>query len=94
MVEKIHNRDQWARIPSAAAVKKVKKRRANDGKKDFFKNFDKKYTGKGNKEVDETQLAEEDQKRPHGVASSKGTREEETKRVRKKGLGDSIDIHI
>ncbi len=94
MVEKIHTRNQWARIPSAAAVKKVKKRRANDGKKDFFKNFDKKYTGKGNKETDEPQSAEEDPTPAHGVAQPEGTREEKAELVRKKGLGNSIDIRI
>ena len=94
MVEKIHTRNQWASIPSATAVKKVKKRRANDGKKDFFKNFDKKYAGKGEKETDGMQSVEEDQKQTHGVGSSEGAQEKSEKRLRKKGLGDSIDIHI
>ena len=94
MVEKIHTRNHWASIPSATAVKKVKKRRANDGKKEFFKNFDKRYGGKGEKETDGTQSTEDDQKQIHGVESSEGVQEKKAKRLRKKGLGDSIDIHI
>ena len=94
MVESIHSKSQWAGIPSPASVKKVKKRGANDGKKEFFKNFRRRYSGKEEKENDE-QMLDEDVKKAKKITERSGDNKEakiKLKKARKRG--NNIDILI
>ena len=94
MVESIHNRNQWARIPSTASVKKVKKRGANDGKKEFFKNLNRRYSGREEKESDDLDLAEDDNKPREAMAATGEDENDKTVRKKKKKRGNKIDIRI
>ena len=93
MVERIHDRNQWARIRSTAAVKKVKKRRPNDGKKNFFKNFDQRYSGK-DEESDDLDPLEEEKKRKKTMTASGEAKDDKTGREKDKNRGNNIDILI
>ena len=94
MVESIHTKSQWAGIPSSASVKKVKKRGANDGKKEFFKNFRLRYSVKEEKENDEHRLAE-DVKKAKKIKARPGDKKKAKLQLKKaKQRGNNIDILI
>ena len=94
MVESIHTKSQWAGIPSSASVKKVKKRGANDGKKEFFKNFRRRYSGKDEKENDEQTLAENVRKEKKITARSEDKKKAKSQLKKAKKRGNNIDILI
>ena len=93
MVERIQTENQWARIRSTAAVKKVKKRRPNDGKKKFFKNFEHRYSGK-DEESDDLDPLEEEKKRKKTMTASGKAKDDKTDREEDKNRGNNIDILI
>jgi hypothetical protein len=94
MVESIHTRGQWTGIPSPKSVKKVKKRGANDGKKEFFKNFRRRYAGKEEQETDEQDLADAENKKKKAEARSEDEKSGKHHRKKDKRRGNKIDIRI
>ena len=94
MVESIHTRGKWAGIPSPSSVKKVKKRGANDGKKEFFKNFRRRYDGKEEQETDEQALTESEKKKKKAEARSEDGKNAKPHRKKDKRRGNNIDIRI
>ena len=94
MVESIRNRGQWTGIPSPASVKKVKKRGANDGKKEFFKNFRRRYSAKEEKETDDQIPADEVKRTKKAIVPLEDEKNDKTKRKKAKKRGINIDIRI
>lgn len=95
MVERIQNSGPWARTPSAGGVKRVQRRGANDGDKEFFRKFGNRYSGMKERETDEEEPGEKEPEPNRAAADPDGSEEEVEKRaVRDKSLGNSIDIRI
>ena len=94
MVESIHTKNQWAGIPSSTSVKRVKKRGANDGKKEFFKNFRRRYAGKEEKENDDQIPAEDIKKAKKNPARAENRKKDKLLLKKAKKRGNNIDILI
>ena len=95
MVERIQHCGPWARTPSVGGVKRVKRRGANDGEKEFFRKFGNRYSGSKEKKADEEEPVEGEPEPDRVEAATDGGQEQEAKRARRdKSLGNNIDIRI